>query len=357
MGRPLGAALVGCGNIAEKYVDTLEPHAAEVAVVGAYDADGDRAERLAGRVGGRAYASLDELLADDDVGLVVNLTPPALHVPVSTAALRAGRHVYSEKPLALDPASARELVEVARLRGLRLGCAPCTFLGEAQQAALEAVRSGALGPVRLAYADCNHGRIEAWHPAPQAFYALGPLADVGVYPLTLLTSVLGPVRSVRAAAERVRETVPTLDGGEAPVRAPDLVVALLRLQSGSLIRLTTTYYVGRQSIQQGVEIHGDEASVRLGDWQRFDAPVELVRPDGTREPLVPATEPYPGIEWARGLLDLARALEEGRPHRTSGEHAAHMVDVLAAIDRAWRGGGEERVRSSFPLPPPGYADG
>jgi predicted dehydrogenase len=129
---------------------------------------------------------------------VVNLTVHHAHYEVTHRALEAGRHVYSEKPLALRSGGARELVDLAVTRGLRLGCSPSTILGEAQQTAAAWIRAERLGPVRAIYADVSWGRIETWHPAPEPFYEVGAMVDVAVYPLTLATAMIGPARSVRA---------------------------------------------------------------------------------------------------------------------------------------------------------------
>src|SRR5690606_761425 len=110
------------------------------------------------------------------------------HARVTEQCLLAGKHVYSEKPLALDYAAARRLVALAERRGLRLGCAPATFLGEAHQTAWKLVRRGRIGPIRVIYAEANHGRIEWYHPAPEPFFAIGPMWDVGVYPITAITA-------------------------------------------------------------------------------------------------------------------------------------------------------------------------
>ena len=193
----MGIGIVGTGNIAGGYARDALTHP-EIRLVAATDLDAERAAAFAAEHGCRVHATLDELLADPDVDIVVNLTVHHAHDEVTTRALEAGRHVYSEKPLALHPSEARALVELARSRGLRLGCSPSTFLGEAQQTAAALVRSGRLGTVRAVYAEVDWGRIETWHPAPAPFYDVGVLFDVGVYPLTLATTMLGPARSVRA---------------------------------------------------------------------------------------------------------------------------------------------------------------
>src|SRR5688500_13396941 len=188
--KPFGIGIVGTGNIAGGYARDALTHP-EIRLVAATDLDPDRAAAFAKEHDCRAHASLDDLLADEGVDIVVNLTVHHAHYEVTKRALLAGRHVYSEKPLALRSSEARELVDLAADRGLRLGCSPSTFLGEAQQTAAAWIGSGRLGTVRAVYAEVNWGRIETWHPAPAPFFDVGVLVDVGVYPLTLVTAMLG----------------------------------------------------------------------------------------------------------------------------------------------------------------------
>jgi predicted dehydrogenase len=179
--KPLGIGIVGTGNIAGGYARDALTHP-EIRLVAATDLDPERAAAFAAANGCRVHGSLDELLADDDVDIVLNLTVHHAHYEITKAALTAGRHVFSEKPLALRSTEAHDLVDLARARGVRLGCSPSTFLGEAQQTAAGLIRGGRLGTVRAIYAEVNWGRIETWHPAPAPFYDLGVLVDVGVYP-------------------------------------------------------------------------------------------------------------------------------------------------------------------------------
>lgn len=342
--------IVGCGNIASRYagrigaVDGLE-------LVGATDVDPGAAERLVAQFGGRAYANLDELLADDAVELVVNLTAPQAHADVSRQALAAGKHVHSEKPLALRHDEARELVELATRSGVRLSSAPATLLGEAQQSLWKLVRDGAIGRVRVAYAEANWDRIERWHPDPTALYAVGPLVDVGVYPLAILTAMFGPVRRVQAYGTIVEPDRVRGDGRPFRLSAPDFVIALLELADGVIARLTATFYVP-PSKQRGLELHGDDGSLYLAAWDQFDAPVELQARGDEYRTVTPLREPYIGNDWSRALSDLVAAIAEDRPHRASGEQAAHLVEVLEAVNRSLRDGGTVDVQSVFAPPEP-----
>ena len=274
--EPLGIGIVGTGNIAGGYARDIRTHP-EIRLVAATDIDPVRLAAFAEEHGCRAHASLDELLGDAAVDIVVNLTVHHAHFTVTRAALEAGRHVYSEKPLALRPSEARELVALAFARGLRLGCSPSTFLGEAQQTAAAWVRGDRLGPVRAVYADVSWGRIETWHPAPEPFFDVGVLVDVAVYPLTLATAMIGPARAVRAWGWDLLPDRVAISGTPFRIGSPDLIVAAVELEGGAVLRLTASFYVGRPAKEHGaMEFHGDDASLALGSFQVFDAAVVKV---------------------------------------------------------------------------------
>jgi predicted dehydrogenase len=339
--------IVGCGNIAGPYAANLVTYP-ETELVGVTDVDAAKAEALAQKHGCRAYGSLEALLADVD--LAVNLTIHHAHYAVTKACLEAGKPVYSEKPLALTAAEARELVNLAKERNLRLGASPFTFLGAAQQAAWRLVRDGKLGEVRLAYAEVNWGRIESWHPNPGPFYEVGALWDVGVYPLTLLSAIFGPARKVLAYGRVLHPDRVTKAGAAFHIETPDFVTAAIELEGGPLVRLTTDFYVHQQNTRQtGVELHGDLGSLHLSSWQDPDAGLAFA-PFG--QPLERVPVRAERMEWGRGVREMAQAMLEGRPHRATGEQAAHIVEVLGAVSESIRTGGPVDVRSSFPPPAP-----
>ncbi len=348
--RPTRVALVGCGNIAGPYAATLAASPA-VTLLGVTDLEPARAETLAAAHGCRAYPSLEALLADPAVEMVVNLTIHHAHHAITRQCLEAGKHVYSEKPLALRPEQARELVTLAEARGLRLGCSPFTWMGEAQQTAWAAIRAGKLGTVRVAYAEVNWGRIETWHPAPAPFYEVGALWDVGVYPITLLTTFFGPVRRVLAYGTVLFPDRTTKEGLPFHIETPDWVVSVLELADGTVVRLTTTFYVTPRGLQRGIEFHGDAGSLHLGSWQDFDAPVTFAPFGQPYEPLPLLREAAP-IRWGFGAEEMALALQAGNPPRASGAQAAHVVEVLAAIADSIAVGGTVAVHSTFAAPAP-----
>jgi predicted dehydrogenase len=339
------AALVGAGNIAGRYATRiLESDGLELA--GATDVLPGRADAFAAEQGGVAYPSLDALLSDDAVELLVNLTAPHAHAEVTAAALAAGKHVHSEKPLALRHAEAQRLVELARTHGVRLSTSPATLLGEAQQTLWKLVREGAIGRVRAAYAEANWDRIEAWHPDPRELYAVGPMVDVAVYPITILTAMFGPARRVHAFATTLEPDRRLLDGTAFRPAAPDFVVALLELEDGVVARITASFYVGAGK-QSGIELHGDTGSLWLPAWAEADSSLQLQQRKGGYEPVELVREPFPGIDWSRPLVELVAAVREGRPHRASAEHAAHVVEILNAVEAAYGAGWPVEVHSTF----------
>src|SRR5262245_56824048 len=344
----LRVAVVGCGNISGRYGETIGAYPS-VRIAGATDVDRALSSAFVDRFGGVVYPSLDDVLGDPEVDAIVNLTVPAAHAEVTTAALNAGKHVHSEKPLAGNYAAARSLVELAADRGLRLSCSPITFMGEAHETTRRPVDSGAIGRVRVAYAEVNGGRIESWHPRPEPFYRIGPFADIAVYPLTILTAIFGPARRVSAFGAVVYPDRTTLGGESFTPEAHDFGVAVLELESGTVVRLTANFYVPRMANRNGVELHGDAGSIYLSDWQQFDAGVELA-PFGEPYRAVPAENAFRGTDWGRALDDMSGAIGSGRPQRATGAQAAHIVEILDAIAASAADGSTVVVTSSFARP-------
>jgi hypothetical protein len=248
-------------------------------------------------------------------------------VDVITQSLLAGKHVYSEKPIALTSEEAWKLVALAEEKGLRFGCAPITMLGEAQQTAWKAIRDGLLGTVRVAYAEVNWGRIEAWHPAPAPFYEVGPLFDVAVYPLTILTTIFGPARRVTAFGKVLYADRVTTGGEPFHVTTPDFSIAALEFADGAV------------------------------EFADFSALPPVGYP---YTPLPYVKEPYTGkavgpgsnVEWSRGVLDMAEAMQQHRPQRMTAAQAAHVVDIVCGIQQASREGHAVEITSEFPQPVP-----
>ncbi len=348
----MNIAIVGCGNIAGPYSKDIKQHP-NLNLVGFSDIDPARAQAFASEHGGQAYPTLDDALADPSVELIVNLTIFQAHYEVIKKALLAGKHVYSEKPLALKTSEALELVELAKTKNLRLAGAPITFLGEAQQTAMKLVREGAIGDVRVVYAEVNHGRIESWHPNPAPFYSVGPMLDVGVYPLALVTALFGPASRLTAFAKTLKKDRITKEGQAFSIEAPDFYVVNIEFPNGPLVRLTANFYVSSHTRQaEGLEFHGDKGSLHLHSW--FVADSGLDHADfGKEYEAVPLVRPAEvSLDWARGLVDFSDAIRTNRASRVTGDHAAHVVEILEATNESARTGKTVELISTFTPPAP-----
>lgn len=318
------AVIIGCGNIAQRYAADLLRNGT-VELIGYHDVDPARASSFATEYGGRAFTDLDEAI--DVAELVINLTIFEAHYPVNKVALSAGRHVYTEKPLALRLDHALELGELAQEHGVRLASAPFTFMGPAQDTAIDWIRSHKLGPVRIAYAEVNHGRIETWHPNPEPFYAAGPILDVGVYPLAILLAAFGPVASVRASSSTLLPDRHDLSGHSFTPGSPDYWLVELTHSDGARVRLTVNFYVYGD---EGITFHGDEGSLELESWFSPNSGLTHIIYGGDPERVDIGDAPSE-VDWSVGVAELVAAIEEHRPSRLSREQAVHMVDILHSI--------------------------
>ncbi|MDA8061418.1 MAG: Gfo/Idh/MocA family oxidoreductase [Actinomycetota bacterium] len=357
--RPLRVGVVGCGAISKRYFaaayDSFE-------VVACADLDRGRAEAAA-EAHGLVALEVEELLADPTIDVILNLTIPAAHAPVSRAALEAGHHVYQEKPLALGRAEAADLLATASRTGRLLGSAPDTFLGAGLQLCRHLIDSGAIGePVAASAAFLCHGH-ESWHPDPGFYYRKGggPLLDMGPYYLTALVSLLGPVAAVDSMArttfaERVVTSSPRA-GERIAVEVPTHVAAVLELVAGPLVTLVTSFDVWPPRYAT-FEIYGTEGTLALPDPNTFGGPVRLLDPGGNWSDV--SLDGRPLQQRGVGLADLAVSAMSGRLPRAGGELAHHVLDVmLGVLDSAESG---RRValqsRAERPAPVPvGLAEG
>jgi predicted dehydrogenase len=339
--------------ISEHYAENASAFDFELAACA--DIEHSFAEALGGKHGIGALA-LDELMADPAIDVVLNLTPPSAHAQVTRAALAAGKHVYSEKPLAPDAATATELVAEAERRGLLLGCAPDIFLGGAFQAARALIDEGAIGEPVAVSAAMLVGGPDVWHPSPEQFFqdGAGPLLDMGPYYLTAIVTLLGPVRAVAGFAstltdERTIATGPRA-GSRFVVRTPSHVATTMELWSGATANLVASFEAADRYVCD-LEIHGREGVLALPDPNEFGGTVRLRRKRGGWEEV---TYNSRGAREARGigLQDLVEAVEERRAPRASGRLAVHVVDVARSALQAAAHGRTVEVGSRAERPDP-----
>lgn len=333
MPAPLRVAAIGCGDIFRKaYVPGIRA-CPGLALVACADQDAARARAAAQEFGIPFGGTSEEVLARADVDLVLNLTVPQAHAPVALAALRAGKHVYGEKPLALSTAEAAPVLALARERGLQVGCAPDTVLGAGIQTARAAIDAGLIGrPVAATAVMACHGH-EHWHPSPAFYYQRGggPLLDMGPYYLTALATLLGPARracamSGRAFAEREISSKP-LAGTRVPVEIETHVAGQLAYDGGAIASIVMSFDTWKHSLPC-IEIHGTEGSLSVPDPNGFGGAVRLARRRGDWEEL---PHRHPENRRGIGVADLADAIASGRAARCSGELAFHVLDTMESL--------------------------
>jgi len=354
MTRPVRVGIVGCGVISEQYARNAEAFDS-FRIVACTDVDAASAARLAADHN-LLSATLDEVLSSPEIDVVLNLTPPLAHVDVTRQALEAGKHVYSEKPLAPTAAEAGELLDTARAHGVRIGCAPDTFLGSGFQAARCALDDGAIGKPLSASAAMLVGGQTQWHPNADIFYAAGagPLLDMGPYYLTSLVALLGAVHRVTGFAsthvlERTIEIGPRA-GARFSAGTPTHTAAVLELDGGVTASLIASFEAPGQYVCDFV-VHGTSGVLALPDPNSFDRAVRIRSGRGDWHDLAVVSA---GVRDARGigLDDLATSLADGSPHRASGELACHVVDVAWTILAAAAEGRSLDVASTVERPRP-----
>ena len=350
--EPFGVAVVGCGNISKQYLKNLVTFP-DVQVLFCADIDAGRAKAQAAAYGVPASGSPEQALEHPDVQLVVNLTVPAAHAEVASAAIAAGKHVWNEKPLAPDVAAGRALLEQARAAGVRVGCSPDTVLGAGIQSARRLIASGAIGTPISALTLLQGPGPESWHPDPEFLFAngAGPLFDLGPYYLSVLATLLGPATRVAAVGRRDRDTRVIGSGPRAgtefAVEVPTYMSALAQYAGGQAASLLFSW--DSPLIRSGfVEITGTEATLAVPDPNRFDGDLR-VRRAGDDEWTVIASH---GAAAGRGsgVVDMVRAIRRGQPHRASGEMAQHVLELMTAIERSAATSSFEPVESVFDLP-------
>jgi len=356
MAQRVGVGIIGCGNISTQYLTAMRDFPV-LDVRAVADMRPEVADRKAAEFGLPAV-SVEALLADPAIGIVVNLTIPRAHVEVGLRVLDAGKHVYGEKPLGITLAEGRTLIAAAKARGLRTGSAPDTFLGGAHQQARQVIDSGALGRVVGGTAFFAAPGHEYWHPDPAFYYDIGggPVLDMGPYYITDLVNLLGPVARVQALSvtpfsERVIRSEPR-KGEMMPVRVATHVTGTLIFVSGALIQITLSFDVPKHA-HLPFQLFGTEASLIVPDPNHFGGEVKIAKPRAEAWDLVPTTLPYADANYrSLGVADMAHAILSDRPHRASGELALHVLEVMEAFETASQSGQIVDISSRVERPAP-----
>jgi predicted dehydrogenase len=348
-------AMVGCGNIAPAYVKTIK-ELGWIEIAAFVDGLPGRAEAFAERHGGRA-AGLDEVLADPDIDVVLNLTPAHVHAAVTHQIIAGGKSVFSEKPLASTFAEGRSIVDAARSRGVQLGCAPDTFLGAGLQAARAAIDRGMIGEPIAANAFMLGFGPEWWHPNPEIFYGegAGPLFDMGPYYLTAFTSLLGAASSVFGSAKvGVADRVVHAKGRVGDVvhaTAPTHVSSVIQMASGVTATLVTSFDV-KASRYRNIEIYGTEATLSVPDPNTFGGPLQIRSILDQDWRTLPLDTPNIPQQRGIGLADMLSSRSAGRVHRASGDLALHVLELMDGTLRSSADGRRVDLTTTIERPAP-----
>lgn len=363
----LGVGVIGAGVISDTYLENLSAFP-DVAVRIVGDLDVDRARAQAQKHGVPGAGTAADVLAHDGVDLVVNLTIPAAHIEVSRAAVAAGKHVWTEKPLGLDRVAAAELLLEAEAAGVRIGSAPDTLLGPGFQAARRAIEAGRIGRPLFAQTVFQTQGPDLWHPNPGFLFArgAGPLLDMGPYYFSALVSLFGPVDRISAIGTKAREERQIHTGPNAgqtfPVEVPSTMQVVTAFESGQQAQSLLSFDSALERAGV-VEIHGTEGSIVLPDPNQFAGRIAYVEPLGVlrdgmsfEQPWIVIAHDEVAVGRGLGVLDMARAIAEDRPHIASGALGLHVLDVLLSAEESAATGRTVTVESTV-APVPLLADG
>lgn len=348
MAKRANIGIIGCGVISDTYLK-LWPLFKGVEIVACADIVAATAKAKAKQFSVRSM-SVDAMLKDDSIDAVINLTVPNAHFDVSHAILTAGKHVYSEKPLALTSKQAKKLVAEADKRGLKIGAAPDTFLGAGGQTARRLIDKGAVGEIVAGTAQVMSHGMEGWHPNPAFFFkpGAGPMFDIGPYYLTALVNLIGPVKSVAAMAkkgfaERTVSAEGPMKGKKIKVTTPTTINAVLGFRSGAQITVGTSWDVWKHGHGNPIELYGTKGSMLVPDPNFFGGTVACSQGDSDYVDADASTGAFGANNWSTrpgrppvanyrmlGVADLIDAASTDREPRCSGRLAAHVVEVMEA---------------------------
>ena len=354
--NPVQVGVVGCGVISGIYFQNLEKFEA-VDVVACADLNPVLAQSVAENYPGIRATTTEELLADASIDIVLNLTQPKFHHGIMKAGIEAGKHVYGEKPLSVEFEESVELMTIAENAGVRVGCAPDTFLGAGIQTCRDLIDRGAIGePVAATAFFTSHG-VESWHPSPGFYYERGggPMLDMGPYYLTALVNLLGPAKSVSGSArisfpERTITSEP-LNGTTIEVETPTHISGTVDFASGAIATVLTTFDTWGAKLPF-IEIYGSEGSLSVPNPNNFGDPVQiLTRSKGEWED-VPVFRPFAENSRGLGVADMAAGISSGEPHRASGALASHVLEILHAFSKSADSGRRVELTTTCDRPAP-----
>lgn len=351
----LNEAILGCGAISSHYFrGAADIFPNRLRICACSDIAIDRAKASAEKYGVKKALTPEELLKDDEVELIVNLTVPKAHFDVTMSAIEAGKHVYTEKPFALNRSDAAKLIEAADKKGVRLGCAPDTFMSAPFQTAKKLIDENAIGDIVGVNAICPLRGNEFWRPDADFFYqkGAGPIWDMAAYYCNLIVSLLGPFRSVTAVG---RMTWPERTyqcegrrGDKIAVEVPTHTAALFELENGVLVNFTNSFDIYKTAAPY-VEIFGGTGTLVLPFPNNYAGPVLLSQKGGEFKE-VEQLAGYEGFMRSAGIADIAVCLENHKPHLASAQLAYHVTDIMCSWEESMESERKVHIGSSCEKP-------
>lgn len=356
MAEKVKVGIIGCGAISGIYLKNA-PRFGNIEIAACADLIVERAQEKAAEYGVPKACTPEELLADPEIDIVLNLTIPNAHASIGMAALEAGKSVYNEKPLTIRREDGQKMLALAKEKGLLVGGAPDTFLGAGLQTCRQLIDQGVIGePVAATAFMMGHGH-ESWHPDPEFYYQVGggPMFDMGPYYLTALTSLIGPVAAV-SGATRISFPTRTITSAKKygtliKVEIPTHVAGLLHFASGAIGTLVMSFDVWRANLPF-IEIYGSEGTLSVPDPNTFGGPVRVYTPAKREWEEVPLTRPFGDNSRGLGVADMARALRDGGTPRAGGALTYHILDIMHAVHDAADAKRTVELASTMELPEP-----
>ncbi|MDA9722913.1 Gfo/Idh/MocA family oxidoreductase [Candidatus Pelagibacter sp.] len=372
MNKVFKVGLIGCGHIAETYF-RAEKYFNNIKIIKCADIN-LKAARKCSKEYGIKFLSVNEILKDQEVEIILNLTIPKAHYEISKKALLNGKHVYSEKPLAINLKDGKELLKISRRKKLYLGNAPDTFLGGGIQKSKELVEKNIIGKIKLGNAVFAFPGIQSYHPNPEPWFAKlegGPVIDMGPYYITALVNLLGPAKKVSGRiinGSKYRTIgIGPKKGRKFKVNCPTTYLSTITFKNNTVIRLTLSFDVIAHQ-RNHIELYGEKGSMivpdpnmfggsvftckKLGDnWKEFKTTkMHLgkinIRTQSSRANEAPTNANYRGA----GLSEMAYSIEKKRKHLCNGEISLHVLDIITSIMKASKSGVNQSINTDCVKP-------
>lgn len=333
-------AIIGVGAISGIYLENITKVFAELELIGVCDLVRGRAEQAQEKYQIRKlYENMNEAFADPEVDIILNLTRPYEHFEVTKAALMAGKHVYTEKPLGASFEEGKKLIALAKEKDLMLGGAPDTFLGSGLQTCRKLIDDGYIGePIGAAAFMICHGH-ETWHPDPEFYYKYGggPMLDMGPYYITALVNLLGGVKGVTGVTKTSfpKRTITSQPKSDTivDVDVPTYVTGTLSFDNGAVGTIFTTFDVYYHQ-QARFEVYGTKGTLIVPDPNTFGGQVQLLRPEDGEYKEMPLLFDYKENSRGLGLADMAKALQTGRDYRANNQLIYHVLEILTSFEKS-----------------------